>query len=131
MLNVNTAQPANVMQTVNRPDKCNCPNCHCCTPELIQVPDTFTRRAETPMGIIPPKDWKPDPFVGLGPELSPQEKLKKKYEDLMKPMYANQAKALDTEETPKPKTFKEKLQDFGQKIKQFFKDLPKKIMCKV
>ena len=97
-----------------------------------QINDTFTRTTQSPvrMGIIPPKDWKPDPYAGLGTELTPQEKLKKKWEDLKKPMYAVQPQNTEVQEAPKKKTFKEKVQDFGHKIKDFFRTLPQKIMCK-
>ena len=70
--------------------------------------DCFVKKS----GILPPKDWKPDPFAGLGPELTPQEKLKKKYEDLRKPMYMTQTQQAEAEqpaEEAKPKTFKENL----------------------
>lgn len=97
-----------------------------------QTEDTFTRTTQSPirMGIIPPKDWKPDPYAGLGPELSPQEKLKKKWQDLKKPMYAVQPQNTEVQNTPKKKTFKEKIHDFGHKVKEFFKNLPQKILCK-
>lgn len=75
-------------------------------------------------GILPPRDWKPDKYAGLGPELSPQEKLKKKYEDLRKPMYLNETQQQeDVQEEEKPKTFKQKIKDFGTKIKNYFKNL--------
>lgn len=74
-------------------------------------------------GILPPKNWKPDKFAGLGPELSPQEKLKKKYEDLKKPMYMNQTQQEEEVQEEKPKTFKQKVKDFGAKIKNYFKNL--------
>lgn len=74
-------------------------------------------------GILPPKNWKPDKFAGLGPELSPQEKLKKKYEDLKKPMYMNQTQQEAEVQEEKPKTFKQKIKDFGAKIKNYFKNL--------
>lgn len=75
-------------------------------------------------GILPPRDWKPDKYAGLGPELSPQEKLKKKYEDLKKPMYMNETQQQEeVQEEEKPKTFKQKIKDFGTKIKNYFKNL--------
>lgn len=75
-------------------------------------------------GILPPRDWKPDKYAGLGPELSPQEKLKKKYEDLRKPMYLNETQQQENvQEEEKPKTFKQKIKDFGTKIKNYFKNL--------
>lgn len=75
-------------------------------------------------GILPPRDWKPDKYAGLGPELSPQEKLKKKYEDLRKPMYLKETQQQeDVQEEEKPKTFKQKIKDFGTKIKNYFKNL--------
>lgn len=77
-----------------------------------------------PSGILPPRDWKPDKFAGLGPELTPQEKLKKKYEDLRKPMYTRAPQEPQVEEQEeKPKTFKQKVKAFGTKIKNYFKNL--------
>ncbi len=96
-----------------------------------QTQDTFTRTTQQPLGIIPPKDWKPDPYCGLGPELSPQEKLKKKWQDVRRPMYAVQPQVADEQEAPKKKTFKEKIHNFGHKVKEFFRTLPQKIVCKV
>ena len=88
------------------------------------MPDTFQKNN---FGIIPPKDYRPDPFAGLGPELSPQEKLKKKWEDLKKPMYANAPKAEVQEETPVKKSFGQKVidkvKDLGQKVKNFVTNL--------
>ena len=62
----------------------------------------------------------------MGPELSPQEKLKKKWEDLRKPMYANAPKA-ETNEEPVKKSFGQKVVDkakeLGQKVKNFVTNL--------
>ncbi len=77
-------------------------------------------------GIIPPKDWEPDKFVGLGPELSPAEKLKKKFEDVRKPMYADVYQSQSSDK-PEKKTFKQKVHDFGEKIKEKFQNLAQKI----
>lgn len=52
------------------------------------------------MGIIPPKDWKPNPYAGLGPELSPEERLKQIKTDMMKPMYTYQEKTVTTQGIP-------------------------------
>ena len=78
-------------------------------------------------GILPPKNWKPDKYAGLGPELSEEEKLKKKLENIRKPMYIDkpQTEQCSNEvcEEIKPKTFKDKIKDFGVKIKNYFKNL--------
>lgn len=112
--------------TAKQPDtvsqhQCCCPGCKC---HEQPATDTFCRQ---PAGIVPPKDWKPDPFAGLGPELSPEEKLKKKWEDVRKPMYANAPKAEIQEETHAKKSFGQKIidkvKDFGQKVKNFVTNL--------
>lgn len=102
---------------------CDCHEC-CCQHQIKpQMPDAFQKSY---VGIIPPKDYKPDPFAGLGPELSPQEKLKKKWEDLKKPMYATAPKA-ETNEEPVKKSFGQKVidkvKDLGQKVKNFVTNL--------
>lgn len=122
MLSVNSAA-----QSVATPSfQCNCPECRHHEAAMVmkpQAPDTFEKGQ---FGIIPPKDYKPDPYAGLGPELSPQEKLKKKYEDLRKPMYAN-APQTEATETPEKKSFGQKVIDkvksFGQKVKNFVSNL--------
>lgn len=103
---------------------CDCKDC-CCQQQKIktQIPDSFEKSY---VGIIPPKDYKPDPYAGLGPELSPQEKLKKKWEDLKKPMYAHVPQA-ETQEKTEKKSFGQKVldkvKDFGQKVKSFVTNL--------
>ncbi len=117
--------PVITQQTQAKTHKCDCHDCCCCgnSQPKPQIPDSFQKSY---VGIIPPKDYKPDPYAGLGPELSPQEKLKKKWEDLKKPMYANAPKAEPQEETAK-KSFGQKVldkvKDFGQKVKNFFTNL--------
>ncbi len=117
--------PVVTAQPQAKAHSCDCHDCCCCQSQFTkpQIPDSFEKSY---VGIIPPKDYKPDPFAGLGPELSPQEKLKKKWEDLRKPMYANVPKAEPKEETEK-KSFGQKVldkvKDFGQKVKNFVTNL--------
>jgi len=105
---------------------CDCKDCCCQQPQLKpQMPDSFQKSY---VGIIPPKDYKPDPYAGLGPELSPQEKLKKKWEDVRKPMYATVPQ--QQEEAVQKKSFGQKVvdkvKDFGHKVKEYFSNLFKK-----
>ena len=124
MINTNMVLPTQTNQC-----QCHC-HCDCCNhTDTISMPkalekDTFTA------GILPPKDWKPNPYVGLGPELSPEEKLKKKYEDLKKPMYFETQK-MQVEDKPQKKTFKEKLHEFGEKLKEKIKTFSQNILCSV
>ena len=117
--------PVVTQQTQPKAHHCDCHDCCCCQSQFTkpQMSDSFQKSY---VGIIPPKDYKPDPFAGLGPELSPQEKLKKKWEDLRKPMYASAPKA-ETNEEPVKKSFGQKVldkvKDFGQKVKNFVTNL--------
>ncbi|MBR1943709.1 hypothetical protein IJ843_08250 [bacterium] len=120
MLNINPAAQAPKTTT----PQCNCKECCCQAPVIMpSKPDTFEMAY---VGIVPPKTWKPDPYAGLGPELSPQEKLKKKWEDVRKPMYATQPQT-EASETPQKKSFGQKVvdkvRDFGQKVKNFVTNL--------
>ncbi len=136
------AQAPSAMQSKG----CNCENCVCQRRELSfdEVQDSFTRQ-----GIIPPKDYKPDKFAGLGKpvEMTPQEKLKKKWEDLRRPMYIAeevqtttvqpvgkdmQSYTVKTVQVITPKTQDESEQSvpvvqekptFVQKVKNFFKKM--------
>ncbi len=98
--------------------------CHCGKNNNSSVPK---------MGIIPPKDWKPNPYAGLGPELSPEERLKQMKTDMMKPMYTytERTVAISTPEgtisvsnEPVKKSFAQKVKDFANntvnKVKNFF-----------
>ena len=115
--------------------------CHCGKNNNSSVPK---------MGIIPPKDWKPNPYAGLGPELSPEERLKQMKTDMMKPMYTYTEKTVttkgipgtkdgtvrtiaistpegsqvNTSEEPVKKSFTQKVKDFAnntiEKVKNFF-----------
>ncbi len=97
--------------------QCNC-NCHCCQQTRVgqETSDAFVKHA----GILPPKDWKPDKYAGLGPEvkLTPQEKLKKKWEDFKRPKYATeeQAQVQEQPEVQQKKSFKQKVKDFFKKL---------------
>lgn len=127
MINANITLPPVTQQ------KCNC-TCCCCHNPINEVKltdisnkcncDTFVS------GILPPKDWKPDPYAGLGPELSPEEKLKKKYEDLKKPMYFDNPE-VKSEDKPQKKTLKEKVHDFAEKLKEKIKSFSQNILCSV
>lgn len=94
------------------------PQCHCGCGCCGQGANTnvYTRQA----GILPPKDWKPEPYAGLGTEvkLTPQEKLKKKWEDFKKPKYAKeeQPQIQEQQEIPQKKSFKQKVKDFFKKL---------------
>lgn len=119
-----TLNTATVQQPQVKSQQCTCPNCNCHA--NTQVQDTFVRQS----GIIPPRDYTPDPYAGLGPELSPQEKLKKKWEDVRKPMYANAPQPQQEEDASQKKTFGQKVVDkvknFGYKVKEYFSNLFKK-----
>lgn len=136
------SQTPSVMQNKT----CSCENCACHRQELSfdDVQDTFTRQ-----GIIPPRDYKPDKFAGLGKpvEMTPQEKLKKKWEDLRRPMYISekiqttsvkpvgqdmQAYTVKTVQVITPKTQEDEERNapqakekptFVQKVKNFFKKM--------
>lgn len=138
------SQPQAGMQARN----CNCENCVCHRQEISfnDLQDSFTRQ-----GIIPPRDYKPDPFAGLGKpvEMTPEERLKKKWEDIRRPMYISeeiqttsvkpvgqdmQAYTVKTVQVITPKTQEEKEEQqnvsqpaekptFVQKVKNFFKKI--------
>ena len=64
---------------MTRPTHQHFQGCCCC-----QCQPQGQNQCCTNLGIVPPKDWKPDVYVGLGPQLSPEEKLKKNFLTLVK-----------------------------------------------
>ena len=147
MLGINpTTSQYSQAPTVMQAKNCNCEHCACHRQEfsLSELQDSFTRQ-----GIIPPRDYKPDKFAGLGKpvEMTPQEKLKKKWEDLRRPMYISeevqttsiqpvgqdmQAYTVKTVQVITPKTEENSEQTtavtaekptFVQKVKNFFKKM--------
>ena len=115
MLGINPIRNKHIQQP-----QCNCDCCCCCKTQITNEnsSDTFVKQS----GILPPKDWKPDKYAGLGPEvkLTPQEKLKKKWEDFKRPKYANEEQAQvqphEQQEIPQKKSFKQKVKDFFNKL---------------
>lgn len=147
MLGINpTTSQYSQAPTVMQAKNCNCEHCACHRQELSlsELQDSFTRQ-----GIIPPRNYKPDKFAGLGKpvEMTPQEKLKKKWEDLRRPMYISeevqttsiqpvgqdmQAYTVKTVQVITPKTEENSEQTtavtaekptFVQKVKNFFKKM--------
>jgi len=125
MINSNMVIPPKTPQ-----HQCCGHGCCCCHNPVTQTAPKPLERDTFVSGILPPKDWKPDPYVGLGPELSPEEKLKKKYEDLRKPMYFEKPSE-QVEDKPQKKTFKEKVHDFVHRINEKIKNLSQNILCSV
>lgn len=142
MLGINPATQSVQPQPAMKARCCDGENCACQKQNVEEkVQDSFTRQ-----GIIPPRDYKPDKFAGLGKpvEMTPQEKLKKKWEDFRRPMYIAEEVQTTTVQpvgedmqsytvktiqvvTPKMQSNLEKTNaekpTFGQKVKNFFKKM--------
>lgn len=142
MLGINPTTQAVHPQPSMKARCCDGENCACHKQDFNEeMQDTFSRQ-----GIIPPRDYKPDKFAGLGKpvEMTPQEKLKKKWEDFKRPMYVSQEVQTTTVQpigedmqsytvktiqviTPKMQSNLEKANaekpTFGQKVKNFFRKL--------
>ncbi|MGN1124562.1 MAG: hypothetical protein ACI4SM_00095 [Candidatus Gastranaerophilaceae bacterium] len=115
MMNVNMTAPQTKLATQAMNNCCCNHQCECHNYKDMGQ-DTFVQQ-----GIIAPRDWKPDPYAGLGKkkELTPQEKLKQRWEDIKRPMYANGQEIEQKEEKPAKKTLGQKISNLYYKLKSW------------